>query len=95
MNDISQAETPTAGATASERLKSLDAYRGLIMVILAFGGFGLAATGGLQLKANPDSQFWKTIQYQFVHAPVTGAEFVIPHLLSHCVEHLHRYPTRL
>ncbi|HEC04325.1 MAG TPA: hypothetical protein ENI81_12395, partial [Phycisphaerales bacterium] len=64
MNEIPQADIPPAGATVSERLKSLDAYRGLIMVTLAFGGFGLAATGGLQLKTNPDSQFWTIVQNQ-------------------------------
>ena len=68
MNEISQAETPTTSTIVSERLKSLDAYRGLIMVILAFGGFGLAGTAGLQLKANPDSQVWAIAQHQLVYA---------------------------
>jgi len=72
MNEIPQADIPPAGATVSERLKSLDAYRGLIMVTLAFGGFGLAATGGLQLKTNPDSQFWTIVQNQCVHAQWAG-----------------------
>jgi len=75
MNEILQAETPTAGATASERLKSLDAYRGLIMVILAFGGFGLAGTAGMQLKTNPDSQAWAIVQHQLVHAQWAGCRF--------------------
>jgi predicted acyltransferase len=72
MNEILQAETPPAGTTVTERLKSLDAYRGLIMVTLAFGGFGLAGTADLQLKTNPDSQFWATVQHQFVHAQWAG-----------------------
>jgi predicted acyltransferase len=42
------------------------------MVTLAFGGFGLAGTADLQLKTNPDSQFWATVQHQFVHAQWAG-----------------------
>lgn len=72
MSEIAQAETPPAGATTGERLKSLDAYRGLIMVTLAFGGFGLAATAGQQLKTSPDSQLWAIVQNQFVHAQWAG-----------------------
>lgn len=75
MNEIAQAETPPAGTTVSKRLKSLDAYRGLIMVTLAFGGFGLASTAGLQLKINPDSQFWKVVQDQCTHAQWTGCRY--------------------
>ncbi|MHC4165363.1 MAG: acyltransferase family protein [Planctomycetota bacterium] len=74
MNEIPQAETPPAGTTVTERLKSLDAYRGLIMVTLAFGGFGLASTAGLQLKTNPDSQVWAVVQNQFVHAQWAGCK---------------------
>ena len=72
MNEILQAETPPSGATVSERLKSLDAYRGLIMITLAFGGFGLASTAGLQLKISPESQFWTIVQNQCVHAQWIG-----------------------
>jgi len=72
MNEISQEETSTAGPIPTERLKSLDAYRGLIMVVLAFGGFGLAGTAGLQLNTNPDSQVWAIVQNQLVHAQWAG-----------------------
>ncbi len=41
MNELSQADIPSAGTTVSERLKSLDAYRGLIMITLAFGVLGI------------------------------------------------------
>jgi predicted acyltransferase len=75
MNNIPQAETPQPGTTVSERLKSLDAYRGLIMITLAFGGFGLASTAGLQLKTNPDSQLWRIIQDQCTHAQWTGCRY--------------------
>ena len=72
MNEIPQAETQPSGTTVSERLKSLDAYRGLIMITLAFGGFGLASTAGLQLEINSESQFWRIIQNQCTHAQWIG-----------------------
>ncbi len=56
----------------AQRLKSLDAYRGLIMITLAFGGFGLGRTAALQLEGNLNSGFWKAVQYQFEHAQWTG-----------------------
>jgi len=52
----------------SPRLLSLDAYRGLIMIALAFNGFGLAKTAAERLKTYPDSAFWQTAQQQFSHA---------------------------
>ncbi len=75
MNETPQAETQPSGDTVSERLKSLDAYRGLIMITLAFGGFGLAATAGVHLKTTPDSQFWNIIQDQCTHAQWTGCRY--------------------
>jgi len=71
MNEI-RAETKPSDTTVSERLKSLDAYRGLIMITLAFGGFGLASTAGLQLKISPESQFWTIVQNHCVHAQWIG-----------------------
>ncbi len=55
-----------------QRLLSLDAYRGLIMVSLAFKGFGLRETAKNHLATNPDSSFWQTVHYQFSHVPWTG-----------------------
>ena len=77
-SDNGLSETPEAhalGTLVSQRLKSLDAYRGLIMVTLAFGGFGLASMAGLQLKENPGSEFWKVVQHHFVHAQWTGCTY--------------------
>ena len=54
------------------RLLSLDAYRGLIMVSLAFKGFGLRETAENHLATNPDSSFWQSVHYQFSHVPWTG-----------------------
>ncbi len=59
----------------SERLLSLDAYRGLIMATLAFTGFGIARTANLQLGENPDSGFWGFLKYQFSHAEWVGGGY--------------------
>ncbi|MHC4145253.1 MAG: acyltransferase family protein [Planctomycetota bacterium] len=75
MNETPPAQTQPSEAVVTERLKSLDAYRGLIMVTLAFGGFGLAATAGLQLQGNPESAFWKVVQHQCVHAQWAGCRY--------------------
>lgn len=58
-----------------ERLYSLDAYRGLIMVTLAFVGFGLADTAKNHLRDNPDSKLWRNVQYQFSHVEWTGCSY--------------------
>lgn len=65
--------SPTPPAAA--RLQSLDAYRGLIMVALAFNGFGLAATARNYLKATPDSGFWQAVLHQFEHVEWAGCGF--------------------
>ena len=58
-----------------QRLLSLDAYRGLIMVSLAFKGFGLRETAENHLATNPDSSFWQAVHYQFSHVPWTGCGY--------------------
>jgi heparan-alpha-glucosaminide N-acetyltransferase len=64
-----------ASPPAAARLQSLDAYRGLIMVSLAFGGFGLAATARNHLKTDPDSGFWRAVGHQFEHAEWLGCSY--------------------
>jgi len=59
----------------SPRLQSLDVYRGLIMVTLAFHGFGLAATARNHLKSTPDSDFWQAVFHQFEHVEWIGCSF--------------------
>ncbi|MFK5922533.1 MAG: DUF5009 domain-containing protein [Verrucomicrobiota bacterium] len=54
------------------RLHSLDAYRGLIMISLAFGGFGLYGTAKNHLAENPDSNLWQNILHNFHHVEWTG-----------------------
>lgn len=58
-----------------ERLHSLDAFRGLIMVTLAFVGFGLADTAENHLEQNPDSEVWQNVEYQFRHVQWTGCSY--------------------
>jgi heparan-alpha-glucosaminide N-acetyltransferase len=65
-------EAPGAPAT---RLQSLDAYRGLIMVTLAFNGFGLAATARNHLRGAPDSGFWQAVYHQFEHVNWVGGGY--------------------
>ncbi|MBI5766546.1 MAG: DUF5009 domain-containing protein [Verrucomicrobia bacterium] len=60
---------------ASTRLQSLDAYRGLIMVTLAFNGFGLAATARNHLQADPQSGFWQAVYHQFEHVEWVGCGY--------------------
>src|SRR5262249_17742430 len=57
------------------RLHSLDAYRGLIMVTLAFSGFGLAQTARLHLRADPDSDVWQNVFHNFEHVEWTGCGY--------------------
>lgn len=59
----------------TQRLLSLDAYRGLIMISLAFGGFGLSKTASNFLKENPDSGFWQAVKYQFSHCQWIGCSY--------------------
>jgi predicted acyltransferase len=58
-----------------QRLHSLDAYRGLIMITLAFTGFGLAATARKHLEITPDSGFWQGVYHQFEHAEWVGCGY--------------------
>jgi predicted acyltransferase len=58
-----------------QRLRSLDAYRGLIMIVLAFSGFGLAKTAELHLQQDPHSEFWSTVERQFHHVEWVGCAF--------------------
>ena len=67
---VNQQSVP--GQFPSARLFSLDAYRGLIMLALAFNGFGLEATAKRALQENPESSFWKLVQYQFSHVEWVG-----------------------
>lgn len=57
--------------TSEPRLASLDAYRGFVMIALAFRGFGLHETS----KAFPESPVWQTIGYHFEHVPWVGCAF--------------------
>lgn len=59
----------------SQRLLSLDVYRGLIMASLAFSGFGLAATASNHLREDPDSVLWQCVRYSFDHVEWVGCAY--------------------
>ena len=57
---------------ATERLMSLDAYRGLIMLFMASSGFGLSQVAKEVAKTNPDT-WWRYLAFQVDHVPwLTG-----------------------
>lgn len=71
---------PTPASTgkpsgSAGRLLSLDVYRGLIMISLAFVGFGLAETAKNQLEINPDSALWQQVWHQFEHVQWVGCGY--------------------
>ncbi len=69
----SPAETArTPPHPSKQRLLSLDVYRGLIMISLAFAGFGLANTAKNMLAVQPDSELWKGVRIQFSHVDWVG-----------------------
>jgi heparan-alpha-glucosaminide N-acetyltransferase len=51
-----------------ERLASLDAFRGAIMLLMASSGFGIPQIA----QKFPDDPVWKFLGYEFDHAPWTG-----------------------
>jgi len=55
-------------STRSERLVSLDAYRGAIMLMMASSGLGLAQVAQL----HPDSGLWRFIAHETEHAQWAG-----------------------
>ncbi len=59
---------PAAAPLPSQRLVSLDTYRGLTMFAMASGGIGLRQVA-LQF---PDSPVWRAIGYQTEHVPWVG-----------------------
>lgn len=52
----------------AQRLVSLDAFRGFIMLLMASSGFGLAQVA----RAHPDSQVWQSVAWQVSHVPWQG-----------------------
>lgn len=58
-------ESPPSGG---QRLHSIDAYRGLVMLAIASSGLGLRAAA----KHFPDSPIWSAVANQMDHVPWTG-----------------------
>src|SRR6516164_8212078 len=76
-------EAPAPAPQRSERLMSLDAYRGFIMLAMASSGLGIAKVVGAlaaQAKENgldsyPGQRVWEFLGYQTDHAPWVGCSF--------------------
>jgi predicted acyltransferase len=54
--------------TPAQRLQSLDAFRGAIMLLMASGGFGIPQVA----KCFPDSPVWKFFGCECEHAEWAG-----------------------
>ena len=67
--DRAGASAAPGGEGKPQRLVSLDAYRGAIMLLMASSGLGL----GEVAKQFPDSALWQFLKYQTDHAPWAGA----------------------
>jgi predicted acyltransferase len=66
---------PDKKSFLAQRLVSLDVYRGLIMITLAFNGFGLAATARNHLTSEPDSPVWNSVYHHSEHAEWAGCGY--------------------
>ncbi len=72
----SEQETRSGNAAAamnvhgsrSDRLVSLDAYRGLAMLLMASGGLGLARVA----ESFPENLVWQAVKFQVEHVPWQG-----------------------
>jgi heparan-alpha-glucosaminide N-acetyltransferase len=86
---MSQATPQSTGRSEApflkRRLRSLDIFRGLIMISLAFGGFGLAQTAKKAQQENAQTILgsgdyereirWDIVEHQFSHVQWTGYGF--------------------
>ena len=62
MTIFRSATAPLKTPASTPRLLSLDVYRGLIMLTLAGGGFGIA-----EAAASHDGRVWRLLHFQFEH----------------------------
>jgi predicted acyltransferase len=67
-SDLTQTAPSSEVSTAKQRLLSLDAFRGLVMLMMASGGFGLAKIA----TAYPDSYWLQRLGTQAEHAVWRG-----------------------
>jgi len=65
---VDKSDSTTPEIAPSERLVSLDAYRGVIMLMMASSGLGLAQVA----RQHPDSGLWGFIAHQTAHAQWAG-----------------------
>jgi predicted acyltransferase len=71
-----RAVSPAAPASKPARLLSLDAYRGLIMIVLATGGLGFTAVYKTLQQTSADvSPVWAFLAWNTDHVPWIGCSF--------------------
>jgi predicted acyltransferase len=68
-------EVRAARADKPERLVSLDAYRGFIMLAMASAGFGIPTVAHELTRRGLGSPVWDFLAYQTDHAPCVGCSF--------------------
>src|SRR5437764_9629917 len=68
-------EVSAARADRPERLVSLDAYRGFIMLAMASAGFGIPTVARELTRRGLGSPVWDFFAYQTDHAPWVGCSF--------------------
>jgi predicted acyltransferase len=67
----SQAQAASKAMNKPERLTSLDAYRGFIMLVMASGGFGFAKVA----QQSRGDLLWQFLGYEFDHVAWVGCSF--------------------
>jgi predicted acyltransferase len=69
---MATASPPSPTTARPERLASLDAYRGLIMLMMGAAGFGFGAVANGLAEQGIHSSFWEAAKYQTGHVPWVG-----------------------
>src|SRR6187200_357091 len=66
---------PRVFALLPQRLVSLDAYRGFVMLAMVSGGLGLHAVAREKLAASPNDPVWQAIGFHTEHVLWEGCSF--------------------
>lgn len=69
--ELPRTAAPPVAASAPERLASLDAFRGLIMLLMASAALGIPQIA----RTHPVSALWQFLGYHTEHAPWVGCAF--------------------
>ena len=93
---VKESDTPDRDSDAPQRLVSLDAYRGLVMIFLASTGFGIgamakksieAAANGAEIEgAAAGAGFWQALVYHFGHPEWISQTGTIDGTIAGCLQ---------